>query len=420
MANKNGISKTVREITFSHRARLQLYLDLPENEQAEVMLLLSRRVQKDLANRLSDEDLIKNLEHLDPVDATHIIQYLPKKRAANVIEKLSESLKESVELLVKFDPQTAAGLMSTDYIQVDFTDLVKDVAEKFKKFEEQTGRLPVIVIMKEGKVAGYLPGHQFGFGKPNDNVSEYLKKVPKVSYGGSVNDVLNVFRKHKHDKVIVTGEDGNVLGIIYSDDVIRLLREEESASLYEFAGVRNEEDVSDPMLAKVRFRYKWLIINLGTAFLAAFIVSLFQDTISKYVLLAVYMPIVAGMGGNAATQTLAVQVRGIALKQISLGTAWPALKRELGAAFINGLINGLIVAVIVTLIDRDVMIALILAVAMIVNLLVAAFFGTMVPLIMRRLGKDPAASATIFITTATDVLGFLAFLGLATLLLTRA
>ena len=415
---KFQLSKTVREITFSHRNRVQIYLELPEQEKGDVILLLSRRVQRDLANKLSDEDLLKTLEYLDPVDATHIIQNLPKKRANSIIEKLSESLKESVELLVKFDPQTAAGLMSTDYIQVDFNDSVKDVAVKFKKFEEQTGRLPVIVILKEGRLVGYLPGHQFGFGKPNDHVSEYMRQIPKVGQGKSVRDVLNVFRKHKHDKVVVTGEDGNVLGIIYSDDVIRLLREEESASLYEFAGVRNEEDVGDPTLAKVRFRYKWLIINLGTAFLAASIVSLFQSTISKYVLLAVYMPIVAGMGGNAATQTLAVQVRGIALKQISLGTAWPALKRELGAAFINGLINGILVALIVIVIDQDVKIALILAVAMIFNLLVAAFFGTMVPLIMKKLGKDPAASATIFITTATDVLGFLAFLGLATLLLT--
>jgi magnesium transporter len=157
---------------------------------------------------------------------------------------------------------------------------------------------------------------------------------------------------------------------------------------------------------------------LGTAFLASFVVSRFEDTLSAFVLLAVYMPIVAGMGGNAATQTLAVLVRGIALKQIELKTAWRTLRNELGASLVNGIINGLLVAAVVILVNHDYKIAAILAMAMVLNMLVAAFFGTLVPLLMSKLGKDPAASATIFITTATDVLGFLAFLGLATVVLT--
>ena len=143
----------------------------------------------------------------------------------------------------------------------------------------------------------------------------------------------------------------------------------------------------------------------------------FEPVLSKYVLLAVYMPIVAGMGGNAATQTLAVLVRGIALRQIELRTALKTLRNELGASLINGLINGVLVALVVVIINRDIKIALILAMAMVINLLVAGFFGTLVPLIMQKLGKDPATSATIFITTATDILGFMAFLGLATIIL---
>ena len=175
--------------------------------------------------------------------------------------------------------------------------------------------------------------------------------------------------------------------------------------------------MTDSARFKVHNRYRWLIINLGTGFLAAFTVGLFEDVLQAYVLLAIYMPIVAGMGGNAATQTLAVQVRGIALKQIELKTAWRTLKNELGAGLINGLIVGVLVAAVVMVLNQDVKIALILALAMVINLLVAAVFGTLVPLIMQKLGKDPAASATIFITTGTDVLGFLTFLGLATIIL---
>ncbi len=173
----------------------------------------------------------------------------------------------------------------------------------------------------------------------------------------------------------------------------------------------------DSVRTKVKHRYKWLIINLATAFLAAFTVSLFDETITKYVLLAVYMPIVAGMGGNAATQTLAILVRGIALKQITIQNAWKTLRREAGAGLINGLINGLIVALVVIIMNRDYKMAFVLSLAMVVNLVVAGVFGTIVPLVMQKLGKDPATSATIFITTATDVLGFLVFLGLASVIL---
>ncbi|MCA9353881.1 magnesium transporter, partial [Candidatus Nomurabacteria bacterium] len=168
------------------------------------------------------------------------------------------------------------------------------------------------------------------------------------------------------------------MGIIYSDDVLQLIEEKEAATLYDFAGVSSEEGVSDSSARKVKFRYKWLIINLATAFLASFVVSQFESTISEYVLLAVYMPIVAGMGGNAATQTLAVLVRGIALKQISLRTAFKTLKNEVGAGFINGLINGFLVAFVVLVKDHDVKIAIILALAMVINMIVAATFGTLV------------------------------------------
>ena len=210
---------------------------------------------------------------------------------------------------------------------------------------------------------------------------------------------------------------GDVLGIIYSDEVLKLIQQREASSLYDFAGISQEESVTDSAKRKIQNRYRWLIINLGTAFLAAGTIGLFEETLQKYVLLAIYMPIVAGMGGNAATQTLAVLVRGISLKQIELKTAWRPLRNEIGASLANGLINGVLVAAVVIIFNHDVRIAIILALAMIINLIVAAFFGTIVPLIMSRLGKDPAASATIFITTATDVLGFLAFLGLATAIL---
>lgn len=394
-----------------------MFLSLPDGQRLELINSVTTSVKKDILQRIPDEDVVKLLEALDPDDATDLLQLLTSGKREKVLELVSTGLQDSLSTLLEFDPETAAGLMTLDYIQVDFEDNVSSVAKKFKQHEKATGRPPVVLVLKEEKLAGFLPGHELGFASRSELIGKYVKRVPTISYAATHKEVLAKFQAHPHSKVAVLNDAGNVLGIIYSDDILKIMQKHEASGLYDFAGIREEESVTDTARRKVRNRYRWLIINLATGFLAAFTVGLFEETLSKYVLLAIYMPIVAGMGGNAATQTLAVQVRGIALKQIELKNAWKTLRNELGAGLINGIINGVLVAAVVILISRDYKIAFILAVAMVVNLVVAAFFGTIVPLVMSKLGKDPAASATIFITTATDVLGFLAFLGLATLVL---
>lgn len=345
------------------------------------------------------------------------MQLVGRKKRERVLPLVSYSIKDSLSTLLEFDPETAAGLMTLDYISVSKQDKVDAVAKKFKKHEKTTGRPPVILVVEEGKLIGFLPGHELGFTPKNQKINRGVKRIQTISYAASHEEVIRLFNAHPHSKVAVLNDAGFVIGIIYSDDVLSIINENQASTLYDFAGVSSEESVTDSSAKKVKFRYKWLIINLATAFLAAFTVSQFEDVISKYVLLAVYMPIVAGMGGNAGTQTLAVIVRGIALKQISLSTALKTLKNEVFAGMANGLINGFLVAFVVLVKDHDAKIAFVLAVAMVINLVIAAFFGTLVPLIMSKLKKDPAASATIFITTATDVLGFLVFLSLATLVL---
>ncbi|MEX2006629.1 MAG: magnesium transporter [Candidatus Saccharimonadales bacterium] len=415
---KSGRPKNlINEISFHPERRMELFQSLTQEEKTKLLHLLTSHIKKDILTHLPEDDLVVLLEKVDPDDATDLLQLLGPRKRQRVLEKLSQDLKDILSQLLEFDPQTAAGLMNVDYIQVDKRDSVADVAKKFKLHEKRTGRPPVILVTEAGKLRGFLPGHELGFGRSTELIGKYIKRLVTIPYSASHEEVTQLFQSHPHSKVAVVNDSGDAVGVIYSDDVLKLMQDQEAASLYDFAGVSAEENVTDSAKRKVRLRYKWLIINLGTAFLAAFTVGLFEQTITKYVLLAVYMPIVAGMGGNAATQTLAVVVRGIALKQIDLKTAYASLKNEVGAGFINGLINGFLVAFIVLIKDHEPGIALVLALAMIINLLVAALFGTLVPLIMAKLRKDPAASATIFITTATDVLGFLAFLGLATLIL---
>lgn len=416
--NLNSVNPVkLADLLFKQKQRVNLFLAIPDDQQFDYFASLTPKVKKELLAKLPTENIVALLEPLDPDDATDILQSLTKHHREEVLQLLSSDMKESLSTLLEFDPETAAGLMTLDYVQVDIEDNIATVAEKFKTHEKKTARPPVILVMEEGKLKGFLPGHELGFAAKSERIEKYIKRIPSISYASGHNEVLRLFNKHPHSKVVVLNDEDHVLGIIYSDEMLKLIQKQESSTLYDFAGIRAEESVTDTARQKVKNRYKWLIINLGTAFLAAFTVGQFEGTLEKYVLLAVYMPIVAGMGGNAATQTLAVQVRGISLKQISLGTAWRTLKNELGAAFVNGLINAVLVSAIVIALNGDRGIALVLALAMVINMVVAAFFGTMVPLIMAKLGKDPAASATIFITTATDVLGFLAFLGLATIML---
>lgn len=410
----------VSDILFHKDARIEKFLELPLDKRVELLRSLTKSVRRDILMHVPEEELANILSAVDPDEATDILQILTRKKREKVLQLVSQDLKESISTLLEFDAETAAGLMTLDYIQVSTHDNIMTVAKKFKQHEKRTGRPPVVLAMndKTGKLAGFLPGHELGFARKTDVINKFIKRIPSISYAAKHDEVTDMFMTHPHAKVAVLNDSGMVMGIIYSDDILRLMQESEASSLYDFAGIREEESVTDPARFKVKNRYRWLIINLGTAFLASFVVSQFEDTLSAFVLLAVYMPIVAGMGGNAATQTLAVLVRGIALKQIELKTAWRALRNEVIAGMVNGLINGLLVAAVVILVNRDVKIAIILGLAMIINMVVAGFFGTLVPLIMSKLGKDPAASATIFITTATDVLGFLAFLGLATIVLT--
>ncbi len=411
--------KLIGDILFQKDKRTDLFLGLTTEKRIELLRSLTSSVKRDILMHVPEKDLAEILESVDPDEATDILQLITRKKREKVLILVSQDLRDSVSRLLEFDAETAAGLMTLDYIQVGVKDSIATVAKKFKQHEKRTGRPPVILAIDEtGKLAGFLPGHELGFARKTELIGKYIKKIISISYAATHDEVMETFMAHPHAKIAVLNDANQVMGIIYSDDILRLIQDSEASSLYDFAGISEEESVTDTAKFKVRNRYRWLIINLGTAFLASFVVKQFESTLTAFVILAAYMPIVAGLGGNAATQTLAVLVRGIAMKQIELKTAWRTLRNELNAGFINGLIVGTLVGAIVYVTTGDIKIAFVLSLAMIINLVVAATFGTMMPLIMSRLGKDPATSATIFITAGTDVIGFLVFLGLATIILT--
>lgn len=408
----------IYKILSSPKERVSIFRDIPVNKQGFILLNLSKHIRQEIIDSLTDKELTASLNYLDPDEATDILQILKDKRRKKILRKMSRAIREKVEFLLRFNPQTAAGIMNLDYVEVNKNALFEQIAKIIQKHEKTTGKVPAILIVNEdGFLIGELPAHTLAIAKRKEKIAKYIKKIPKVKYNRDENEVISTFKKHPHNKIAVLDEDDSIIGIIYSDDILKLIAKQTTNHLSDFAGVSKEEDVLDSAIVKVKNRYKWLIINLATAFLAASIVGLFQNTISAFVLLAVYMPIVAGMGGNAGTQTLAVVVRGLALKEIKLKTAKRVIINEVLAGAINGIINGILVAAVAILWNKNPLLGLVIGISMVINLIVAGFFGTIIPLIMKRLGKDPASSATIFITTATDVLGFFVFLGLASLML---
>ncbi len=417
MDEKETQNNILSELIASPNKKVSIFRKIPVNNQGFILLSLSKRLQQKIISGLSDNELIEIIDYLDPDEATDLLQNTNSGRREKVIGKLSKEIKEKVEFLFKFNPKTAAGLMSLDYIEINKNLTFEKVSRLIQKHEKRTGKFPAILVVEDGFLIGELQGHIFVLCDKKEKIYQYAKKIPYIQYNKGENEIISVFKKHPHNKIVVLDDDDSILGVIYSDDILKLIEKQSTNSLRYFAGVKEEEDVFDSALTKVKNRYKWLIINLATAFLAACVVSLFQETISAFILLAVYMPIVAGMGGNAGTQTLVVVVRGLALKEIELKTGKRVIINEVLAGAINGAINGILVAIVAILWNKSPMLGLAVGLAMITNLMVAGLFGTIIPLVMKRLGKDPASSATVFITTATDVLGFFVFLGLASLIL---
>ena len=417
MVNKKTQNNLVYKILSSPKERIRIFKEIPTNNQGFVLLSLSKRIRQGIMDKLDDRELIDIIDYLDPDEATDLLQSINPKRSKKLLKKLGKEIREKVEFLLKFNPRTAAGLMSLDYIEVDKNITFEQLSEVIQKHEKRTGKFPAILVVQDGFLVGEVPTHILAASTRKEKINKYIKKIPSIEYDKNEREIVTVFKKHPHNKIVVLDKDHSILGIIYSDDILKLIEKQSANNLRQFAGVSEEEDVLDSALTKVKNRYKWLIINLATAFLAASVVSLFQETISAFVLLAVYMPIVAGMGGNAGTQTLAVVVRGLALKEIELKTGKRVIINEIIAGGINGIINGILVAAVAILWNKSPMLGLVIGLAMVINLIIAGFFGAIIPLIMKKLGKDPASSATIFITTATDVFGFLSFLGLATIML---
>lgn len=407
------IAQVLDSLTHGKRKTFAL---LPPEKQAEVALALSEESKKLIFPRLSEAVVARFLHFNDEDDATDILQHLSPTRRASILASMKEDKRRKIEKLLRFGSETAGGLMDLNFIVVLPTFSFSEVLEKVKKHVEEKRHMPtVLVVGGDGKVDGFIPERVLLFPSQNAKVVDHMMPLSVVSHAVDRENVMQLMSKMRSEIICVIDENEQVLGIIHLRDLMKVAQAEATEDIYRFAGVDVDEHALDPVFSKVKRRYNWLLINLLTAFLASFVVSRFEGTIARFAVLAVYMPVVAGQGGNAATQALAVVVRGFALGELQWSKVKKVVFKEACAGTINGVITGFCAGLAATLFGAPPILGVILAASMIINLFVAGFFGALIPFVLKRLRIDPAVASSVFVTTTTDICGFFVFLGLGAL-----
>jgi magnesium transporter len=413
-----ALSEHARSLTYRPEERMAIFRSLSTLEQSVAFLELSPHIQQVILKQLHLHEIVDMLDGMDMMQVEHVLSRITNvKYRRRIVKQLKAEVREKVDYFLRFHPQATLSLINFNYLYLPSQLSIGEAANIIDEHYEETGKYPEILVHERGRLLGEVPFAALVRERNSTPLKKFVQPLSTMSYRAGVSEIVSIITSTKSKKIVMLDHDESVLGIIYADSVKPLFSQLPAESLYDYAGVSESEGALDGMWSKVHHRYWWLIINLGTAFLAASVVSLFENALSQLVVLAVYMPIVAGMGGNAATQTLAVMVRGIAVGEVRLKNSLKPIINEVGAGLVNGVINGAIVAVVAVFWNKSPLLGLVLAIAMVSNLIIAGFFGAVIPLLMKALGKDPATSATIIITTATDVFGFFVFLGLATLIL---
>lgn len=407
-----------KQITHDAHNRIALLRELTLAEQSVVLLGLSPHVQQSLLTQLKNHELVDILDHMDVRSAESLLSRISSvKRRDRIVAALKGAVKDKIEYFLRFHPKATVALINFNYLLLPASLTIGATADAIDEHYQDTGKFPEVLVHEAGVLVGEVPMSNLVRERNTVLLRKQVIPVTTVPYQAEVADIMNALAGSKKRKVVVLDVDDSVLGIIYADEALSLFGDRLDESLYDVAGVADSERPFDGALTKFHNRYRWLILNLGTCFLAGGVIYSFADTIDSLVVLAMYIPIVAGMGGNAAAQTFAVTLRGITLGSISLKNCWPAIWREVGAGTLSGMVIGFLVAVISVLWNESWLLGVTVGLTMVGVHVIAGFFGGIVPLFMKRIGYDPAATSSIFITTATDVGGLLLLLGLGTLFL---
>jgi magnesium transporter len=364
------------------------------------------------------EEVAKLLQELPSDDAAALIDYLPEELQTEVLELMRRRESQEVESLLEYGEQTAGRIMNPQVFALREDLTVAESITALQSSRDVEMVFYLYVVDERRHLVGVTSLRRLLLVSPETPLKRIMTpEVTSVRVDTDQEEVARLVASYNLLAVPVVDEESKLVGVVTVDDVIDVIKDEAAEDLLRLAGVSGDERIETPVSEALRKRLPWLGINLVTAFLAAGVVATFESTIQQVTALAIFMPIVAGMGGNAATQTLTVIVRGLALGEVSFATARKALAKEAAIGLGNGVVLGVVAAGVAMATKQDPMLGLVLGMAMLINLFVAATAGTVVPLSLKALKVDPALGSSVFITTFTDMVGFAAFLGLATVFL---
>ncbi len=379
----------------------------------EVFVELNESIQKEIIKYLSSESIVSILKNLDSDDSVQILENIEEKNKNEILSSLPPKDRFALLESLSFPEDSAARIMQRQFTAIpsnwsvgqtiDYLRENKDLPEEF---------LEIFIVDNEFKPIGTVPSSKV-LRTPRETKMISIMNESQLSIPVDMDreEVGHLFENYNLNSACVVDKNNKLVGMITSDDVLTVLKEEAEEDALRLAGVGDEE-ITDGVFKKTKRRFNWLLLNLFTAFLATWVISIFGATIEQMVALAFLMPIVASMGGNAGMQTLAVTIRTIATNELTKNNFNQNILKEFFIGILNGIIFALISAFIVQLWFQDIQLSMIISISMILNMIVAGLFGILVPITLKKFNIDPAIASSVFVTTITDVIGFLSFLGI--------
>ena len=385
----------------------------------DVLLETSDAVRESLITDMDSEELVAAAEQLDADEIADLVPDLPRSVIDDVFRSLPIAEREQLRAAMSYPEDAVGALMDFDVITIRENvklEVVLRYLRRLDQLPDHTDQL--FVVDRNEHLKGVLLVSRLLVSDPDLEVARVMtKEMVKLHPDDNAEQAAHAFERYDLVSASVVDSDGKLLGRVTVNTVIDFIREKAENEALNLAGLSEEEDLFAPVLKSVKNRWVWLAVNLVTAFIASRVIGIFEDSIEKLVALAALMPIIAGIGGNSGNQTITMIVRALALGQVSTDSAWKLIAKEIGVSAVNGLIWGIVVGIFTYVIYQNASLGLVMTMAMILNLLLAALLGVLIPLTLRKFGRDPALGSSVMITAVTDSGGFFIFLGLATILL---
>ncbi|RZO88958.1 MAG: magnesium transporter [alpha proteobacterium HIMB114] len=404
---------------LTEQSRYDLFLLETIELKADTIVELNNTLQKEILNKLPANAVANILNELESDNVLKIVSNLNKEKKLEVYEKIPLKEKQLIEEVLNIYPQdSAARLMQTEYCAVSPNWTVGETIDYLRENEDLPKEfLQIFIVDNFGKLIGSIPSSRVLRNPRNIKMDNIMDRRPVLINGDlDKEEVGNLFEQYNLVSAGVIDRNKKLIGMITADDILTVVKEEGEEDVLKLAGVQDEE-VTDNAFKITKKRFIWLLINLFTAVIASRVIGLFDENIEKVVALAVLMPIVASMGGNAATQTLAVTIRLLATKELTTDNLFKIINKEFCIGFLNGLFFSIISALFVFFWFYDFKLSILIGISMIINMIFAGLSGIIIPVMLEKYKIDPAIASTVFVTTITDVIGFLSFLGLASFVL---